>query len=233
MHMTRENKIAVIPARGGSKRLPGKNLMNFLGRPIIHYTIEAALKSDLFDTVVVSTEDEDIRRIVEGTGCEIHNRDPRLATDTARAVHVIKDIIDSYARKGGLFDCLCCLYPTAPLRDAEDIQSAYDLMRSSRADYCMAVTEYPYSPFFAFNLHENGRIERRWPEFFRLPPWEKPKVVVDNGSMYWARVERFLESGELEGDNTVAYRMPRWKSVDIDTAEDFEWAEFVARRKGS
>lgn len=134
--------IAIICARGGSKRLPGKNIKSFLGRPIIHYTIEAAQQSGLFDVAVVSTEDPKIKEAVEGTGCDIHDRSPELAEDTARVVDVLKEVLDYYKERGREFDYLCCLYPTAPLRNAEDIRNAYELMISRNADYCAAVTEY-------------------------------------------------------------------------------------------
>lgn len=222
--------IAVIPARGGSKRLPRKNILPFLGRPIIEHTIKAAQECALFQIVTVSTEDPEIRSIAHRYGCDIHERSPELASDTARVVHVLRDLLDCYAEKGRRFEYLCCLYPTAPLRDAEDIRRAHKLLITRDADYCLAVTEYELSPFFAFTMNEKGELERRWPELAALPPWEKPKVVVDNGSMYWARVTAFLENGELEGGKAVGYMMPRWKSVDIDTREDFEMAEFFARK---
>ena len=220
--------IAIIPARGGSKRLPRKNVLPFLGKPIISYTVEAAGKSGLFDVIVVSTEDSEIAEAVRGSECEIHTRSPELATDTARVVHVIREVLDTFARKEQRFDFLCCLYPTAPLRDEEDIQRSYDLLLSRDADYCLAVTEYEVSPFFAFDLNERSEVRRRWPELALLPPWQKPRVVADNGSLYWASVLRFMELGELEGPNAVGYLMPRHKSIDIDTQEDFDMAEFFA-----
>lgn len=224
-----KRSIAIIPARGGSKRLPRKNIRSFLGRPIIHYTIEAAQQSGLFDKVVVSTEDAEIKNCVDGMGCDIHHRSPELATDTATVIDVLKAVLNHYGKIDREFDYLCCLYPTAPLRDAHDIQNAYHLMLSKQADYCQAVTDYYYSPFFAFNLKEDGRIEKRWPELAKLPSLEKPKVVVDNGSMYWAKVTSFLQEGELESNNTVGYIMPVQKSVDIDTEDDFRLAEHYAK----
>jgi pseudaminic acid cytidylyltransferase len=224
--------MAIIPARGGSKRLPRKNILPFLGRPIISYTLEAARKSGLFDVIVVSTEDSEIAATVEGSGCDLHERPPELASDTARLVLVIREVLDNYDKRGQEFDFLCCLYPTAPLRDKEDIQRSYDLLLSRGADYCLAVTEYELSPFFAFDINEHHEMRRRWPELALLPSWQKPRVVVDNGSLYWARVSRFKELGELEGPNTVGYLMPRHKSIDIDTQEDFDMAEFFARKYG-
>ncbi len=222
--------IAIIPARGGSKRLPRKNIKEFLGKPIIFYTIEAARNSGLFEKVVVSTEDAEIKRRVEGSGCEIHQRGLHLATDTARVVDVIKDVLEDYRRRAGLaFEYLCCLYPTTPLRDAADIQNSYRLLLENCAEFCLAVSDYDYSPFFAFDIEANGRIQRRWPDLAKLPAWQKPRVVADNGAIYWARVPSFLEKGELEGENAVGYLMPKRRAIDIDTEEDFALAEQIAK----
>lgn len=225
-----DGNIAIIPARGGSKRLSRKNILEFLGQPIIHYTIEAAQKSGLFQMIVVSTEDDEIAKCVAPTGCIIHWRSSHLATDKARVVHVLRDLLLEYQKKSGLqFEYLCCLYPTAPLRDETDICKSYELLITSRADFCLAVSQYDYSPFFAFNIDDALRIQRRWPEIFKLPSWEKPRVVVDNGSIYWAQVSAFLSIGELEGENSVGYLMPRRKGIDIDTEEDFQLAEYFAK----
>lgn len=219
--------IAIIPARGGSKRLPRKNILSFLGRPIITYTIEAALKSCLYETVVVSTEDSEIVNSIAGLGCEIHHRSPELAMDTVRVVDVINEVLNHYGKQGKEFDYICCLYATSPLRNASDIQKSYQLLINADADYCIACAEYSISPFFAFNVN-NSKIERRWPELAKLPHWQKPKVVTDNGSIYWAKTQAFLKSGELEGVNTVGYTMNQARSIDIDTEDDFKLAEYYA-----
>lgn len=221
--------IAVIPARGSSKRLPYKNIIDFMGTPIIHYTIKAALQSSLFDVTVVSTEDDKVKSVVDGMGCEIHHRSPALATDTSRVVEVLKDVLCHYNKDDKKYDYLCCLYPTAPLLKVEDIRKSYRLMISKNADYCQAVTEYRISPFFAFNLKEDNSIERRWPNLAKLSPRKKPRVVVDNGSMYWAKVTAFIEKGELHGENTMGYLMPSQRSIDIDTEDDLILAEFHAK----
>ncbi len=221
--------IAIIPAKGSSKRLPKKNILPFLGRPTIYYTIDAAMESGLFDEVVVSSEDEEVIACISNLGCNIHRRAANLASDTARVVDVIRDVLDWCARKNKHFDCLCCLYPTAPLRDAGDIKESYKLLVSRKADYAIGVTEYEHSPFFAFNINHNSMIERRWPDQAALPHWEKPPVVVDNGSLYWMKVDIFLKTGTMTGHNTVGYKMPREKSVDIDTEEDFALAEYFAK----
>ncbi len=222
--------LAVIPARGGSKRLPRKNTIDFLGRPIIHYSIAAAFASGVFDRVVVSTEDAAIRQCVAATGCEIHQRPADLATDTATVDAVVMAVLDWYEAQGRHFDYVCCLYATAPLRDADDIAASFEQLRTSGADFCMGVTDFPTSPFFALDLGENGRIRRRWPELACLPPDQRPRVVVDNGSLYWGRIEAFRRAGSLEGEHTVGYWMPRHRSIDIDTEEDLRLARFYAEK---
>ena len=177
--------------------------------------------------MIVSTDDDEIAGCVEPTGCDVQRRPQRLGDDDVRVVDVLKNLLGSMPEK---FDYLCCLYPTAPLRTAEDIRAAYDLMIARSVDFCCAVTEFDESPFFAFDVDDNSRIRRRWPDLVVLPPSEKPQVVVDNGSLYWARTEAFLELGELESDSMAGYLMPRRRSVDIDTEFDFRLAEFMARQ---
>lgn len=193
--------IAIIQARGGSKRLPRKNVLPFRGRPIVAYTVEAAGRSGLFEVVVVSTEDEEIQAAVQGLECEIHRRPPKLASDTARVVDVLREVLDEQGRGGREFDFLCCLYPTAPMRDAQDIKTAYTVLVEQQMDYCIGVVVH----------REGGK-----------------RIVVDNGSMYWVRVGAFLAAGELVGPKAAGYVMPRWRSVDIDEREDLNLAEFFA-----
>lgn len=199
--------------------------MAFNGKPLIHYTIEAAVGSGLFETVLVTTDDPEIKSCCEDTGCKIIQRSPELATDNARVVEVLNDLLtkDEYQ---GRFDYFCCLYATSPLRTSEDINGSFDLMIRESADFCQSVTDFETSPFFAYDMDGNSQIQRRWPDIAILPPWRKPHVVVDNGSIYWARVKAFFETGELDGPKTVGYSMPRKRSVDIDTMTDFNLALF-------
>ncbi len=230
--MSDHKNIAVIPARGGSKRLPRKNVLSFLGKPMIQYSVEAASESGLFRRIIVSTDDPEIMDLASGMTCDVFERKKSLATDTARVVDVLDDLVRDLSTQGMHYDNLCCLYATSPLRTREDIVGSYNLMIENDADFCQSVTDFDASPFFAFNIDADGFMERRWPELAALPPWEKPDVVVDNGSIYWAREAAFLETGELQGDNTVGFRMPRWRSVDIDTETDLKLAEFFAGEMG-
>lgn len=227
--LDKHGKIAVIPARGGSKRLKKKNIRPFMGKPMILYSVEAALETGLFDRVVVSTEDREIADCVSQSRCDIHHRNDTLATDSARVTDVLMKVLEDYSEQGLTFRHLCCLYATAPLRTSQDITESFGLMQEKGADFCQSVTDFETSPFFAFDMDKGKRIKRRWPEFAVLPPAEKPLVVVDNGSIYWAKVDAFKKNGELDGDNTVGHWMERWRSVDIDTLTDFRLAEFYFR----
>ena len=222
--------IAVIPARGGSKRLPGKNILPFMGKPMILYSIEAAHQSSLFEKIIVSTDDGKIIDCVKQS-CEVVKREKKLASDTARVVDVLADVLGFLKKNGEDFDNICCLYATSPLRTQNDIIESFNMMQESDADFCQSVSEYETSPFFAFDVDEKGFIQRRWEKIAALPPWKKPKVVVDNGSIYWAKVKVFLKTGELEGKRTIGYKMDRNRSVDIDTMTDFRLAQFFAQKE--
>lgn len=222
-------KIAVIPARGGSKRLKKKNILAFNGKPMICHSVDAAKECGLFDKIVVSTDDPKIMDAVSDSGCNVDARKKDLAADTARVVDVISDLIQRLENRDESFDYICCLYATSPLRRKSDITGSFDLMMTSKADYCISVTDFEVSPFFAFDINDDSFIQRRWPDEALMPPWKKPPVVVDNGSIYWAKTEKFLETGELTGENCVGYKMPRRQSVDIDTMTDFKLAQFYAK----
>jgi len=221
--------IAIIPARGGSKRLPRKNVAPLLGRPLIAYTIDAARRSGCFEHVVVSTEDDEIARVAEAAGATIFRRDPSLATDTATMAEVCAAVLREAERRfGALPEAFCCLLATSALRTAEDIVACRALL-SSDCDFVMAVTEFAKTPLQALEATGDSYLRLRWPELANLRPDERPRLLVDNGSTYWCRTEPFLAAGDFYGPTLRGFAMPRERSVDIDTAEDFALLEFYAR----
>jgi pseudaminic acid cytidylyltransferase len=222
------NQLAVIPARGGSKRLPRKNIINFYGKPMITYTIKAALECNLFDRVIVSTEDREIGEISKEFGAEVIIRPMELASDTARVVDVCLHALDSEIGHGRSYDILCCLYATAPLRDSADIKNTVELVRNGESDFAMAVTGYHYPPHQAMVEKESGYLEPMWPNLVHKNHSDLPKMLVDNGSTYVTRVSEFLKLKTFYGPNLKAYFMPRSHSVDIDVPDDLEFAEFYA-----
>ncbi|WP_333524754.1 pseudaminic acid cytidylyltransferase [Desulfocurvibacter africanus] len=226
-------RVAIIPARGGSKRLPRKNIVNFHGKPIIAYTIEAGLSSGLFEQVIVSTEDEEIAQVAAVYGAEVAMRPHHLATDTVGTVDVCLDLLGSLETRGLKYDVLCCLYATAPLRTADDIAGTVRLLDSGEVDFAFAVTDYPVSPYQALIAGKSGYLDPAWPLIVHLKSQELPTPLVGNGSTYAARVNAFRRERSFYGPHLKGYMMPRMRSVDIDTAEDLTMALWLAKWPGT
>lgn len=216
--------LAVIPARGGSRRLPRKNVAEFCGRPIIAWTVEAALAADRFERVVVSTEDDEIAREARAAGAEISDRSPALASDTARVVDVCLDLLAQEERADRSYDALCCLYPTAPLRRAEDIAGVLDLLEPGVCDFAMATTRYAHPPHQALVTGADGALRPLWPELVERRQAELGDLCVDNGSTYAVAVAAFRAHRTFYGPGLRGWRMPFARSIDIDEHEDLELA---------
>lgn len=223
-------RVAIIPARGGSKRLPRKNVIDFNGKPIIAYTIAAALQTSLFERVLVSTEDAEIAKIAETYGAEVIHRPSELATDTVGVVDVCLHGLEFLSRRGEFYDILCCLYATAPLRNALDIRNTVDLVQSRECDFAMAVTDYHYHAHQAMTINDRGLMEAMWPHLVNKRTQEVPEMVVDNGSTYAVWIPEFLKVKTFRGQKLKGYHMPHSRSVDINVAEDLELAEYFGRR---
>ncbi|HDH08782.1 MAG TPA: pseudaminic acid cytidylyltransferase [Gammaproteobacteria bacterium] len=220
--------IALIPARGGSKRLPRKNIIDFLGKPIISYTIEAALQSNCFDRVVVSTDDMEIASVAEQYGAEVDIRNDSLATDTSTVVDVCIDYLGKEAEKGNQYDILCVLYATAPLRTAEDIRQLISLIEPVECEFSIAVTDYDVPPHQALKLVGDLNLVPMWPELINARSESIGELRVDNGSTYAVTVPAFLKARSFYGPTLRGYYMPHSRSVDIDTPNDYELARHYA-----
>lgn len=225
------NAVALIPARGGSKRLPRKNVIDFLGRPIIAYTIEAAQESGCFERVVVSTEDEEIAAVARQAGAMVDRRPKHLATDAAIVVDVCLDFLDRERQSKRDWPALCCLYATAPLRNAADIRATMRLLEPGQCDFAMAVTVFDLQPHIALKSAPDGTLTPMWPELLTLRASDLPALRVGNGSTYGVNVEAFRRARSFYGPRMRGYEMPRGRSVDIDTAYDLELALWAARRQ--
>lgn len=225
-------RVAVIPARGGSKRLPRKNVLPFWGRPMLAWTVDAALDTGLFQRVVVSTEDAEIAETARIAGAEVAARDPELAGDGARVTEVCLDFLCREEEAGCSYDVLCVLYATTPLRTAEDIRGVVDLVEPGQWDFALAVTHYDLPPHQALRRGPAGGLEPMWPEMVTARAEEVGELLVDNGSTYAASVTAFRENGEFYGPGLRGHVMPRSRSVDLDDAEDWELLEFYAARRG-
>jgi len=212
--------LALIAARGGSKGLPRKNVLMAGGRPLIAWTIGAALESAAVDKVVLSSDDDEIMEAANAWGCAVPFRRPDgLATDTASSMDVVLHALDQLPG----FEYIVLLQPTSPLRTAADIDAAFALLKSSGAPSCVSVTEADQSPYWMFNLTEDGKLLNLLPQRSDLTRRQDlPPVYVLNGALYIARVDWLRKSNSFTADGCVAYLMSKQNSIDIDTAEDFE-----------
>lgn len=221
--------VAIIPARGGSKRLPRKNIVDFLGRPIIAFTIDAAVQSRCFDRVVVSTEDDEIAKICSRFDVLIDRRSPQLATDTVTLVEVCMDFLDREQKAGRNWDVLACLYATAPLRNADDVRGTVALIEPGRCGFAMAVTTYGHYPHQALKFADDARLTPMWPDLVERRVAELPRLRAGNGSTYVVDVEEFRRHRSFYGPNLKGFEMPASRSVDIDTKEDLRLARSLAQ----
>lgn len=221
--------VALIPARGGSKRLPRKNVIEFLGRPIIGYTIDAALESECFARVVVSTEDDEITRIAERCGAEVDRRPPHLADDHIGLVQVCLDFLDREAAAGRDWCILACLYATAALRNAQDIRATMALVNSGRCRFAMAVTPYVQYPHQALKLGADGDLTPMWPDLVAKRSSDLPALRAGNGTTYVVDVAEFRRHQTFYGPGLYGYEMPVERSVDIDTQADLNYAIWLAQ----
>ncbi len=218
--VTVKGVLALITARGGSKGLPRKNLLFAGGKPLIAWTIEAALQSDVIDHVVLSSDDEEIMETANAWGCEVpFRRSIELASDTATSMDVVLNALEQL--RG--YEYVVLLQPTSPLRTSADIDAAFALLQSTGAPSCVSVCEVEQSPHWMFRLMKGGKLERLLPEDSGATRRQDlPPVYILNGAIYIARVDWLLKSKDFLGEGCIAYRMPKERSVDIDNAEDLE-----------
>jgi CMP-N-acetylneuraminic acid synthetase len=224
--------VAIIPARGGSKRLPRKNVVDFLGRPILAYTVDAAVESGCFDRIVVSTEDDDIARTAEGCGCAVDRRAPALASDDIGLVDVCLDFLDREAAAGRNWTTLACLYATAPLRHAQDIRDTLAKLEPGRCAFSMAVTQYDHYPHQALKFGVDAGLDPMWPDLVAKRGSDLPPLRVGNGSTYAVEVAMFRKYRTFYGPTLRGHDIPRERSIDIDTKEDLAFAMWTAQRLG-
>lgn len=221
-------KLAVIPARGGSKRIPRKNIRPFCGKPIIAYSIEAALESELFDEVIVSTDDEEIAKVAEQYGADIpFLRSAKLSDDFAGTMPVVQDAIQRAEKfYGADVQYVCCIYATAPLIQLQSLQEGYAILKNNPTlDFALAATEFSYPIFRSFTLTAEGTCRMFWPEKFNARSQDLPKAYHDAGQFYWGSREAFLGNRFLFGEKSHPIILPNYLVQDIDTLDDWLRAE--------
>jgi len=218
--------IAIIPARGGSKRIPRKNIKDFLGKPIIAYSIEAALQSKLFSEVMVSTDDEEIKGVAEKYGANVpFMRSKKNSDDFATTVDVLVEVINDYQEKlNKIFDNVCCIYPTAPFVTPEKLIDAYKIFTEKAAYSLIPVVKFSYPPQRAFII-KNGFLKYREPQYINSRSQDLEPIYHDAGQFYWIKNLFFLMNRSLISSQTLPFIVSEREVEDIDDEEDWSLAK--------
>lgn len=227
-------RIAVIPARGGSKRIPGKNIRSFAGKPIIAYSIEAAIQSGVVDRVIVSTDDEAIARAAGEYGAQTpFNRPANLSDDITPTVPVIKHAIEWVQQNWGAVSAVCCIYATAPFVRPEDIRAAYETLANDKVTgYVFSATSFGFPIQRAFRITKSGHCEMFHPENYNARSQDLEHAYQDAGQFYWGPAEAYLAGKFFFATDSKPFILPRHRVQDIDTLEDWTRAEVMHRVLG-
>lgn len=224
-----EKRIAIITARGGSKRIPRKNIKKFCGKPILGYSIQAALEAAIFDTVMVSTDDEEIAAIARGCGAEVpFFRSEATANDFATTNDVLLEVLAEYEKRGERFDTAVCIYPTAPFVTADKIRNAVEELEGSDADTLIPVVAFSYPPQRAMIMKE-GRLVFEYPEYLDSRSQDLTPHYHDVGQFYVFKTEAFRQNRKLMVGNILPLVMSELEIQDIDSETDWELAEMKYR----
>jgi pseudaminic acid cytidylyltransferase len=219
--------IAIIPARGGSKRIPRKNIKSFAGRPMIAHAIMAAKRSGLFEHVVASTDDDEIAQIAREWGAETpFLRPPQLADDHTPTGPVIAHAINACESLGWSIDLVCCIYPGVPFIQIEELGGALDLLKATGAEYCFPVTEFPSAIQRALKRDETGRMSPFYPQYELTRTQDLERAYQDAGQFYWGTRQAWLTNHRIHSHG-AGLPIPNWRVVDIDTTDDWARAETI------
>lgn len=221
-------KLAVIPARGGSKRIPRKNIKLFCGKPIIAWSIEAALQSGCFDHVVVSTDDAEIAEVARQCGAQVpFMRPDELSDDRTGTIPVVRHAIGFFSEHEQELDQVCCIYATAPFVRATDLQHGFNTLINAGSDYAFSVTSYPFPIQRAIRITKQGRVEMFNPEYFNTRSQDLEEAFHDAGQFYWGQANAWLAGDPIFGPTSSVVKLPRFRVQDIDTPEDWLMAEYL------
>jgi pseudaminic acid cytidylyltransferase len=221
-------KLAVIPARGGSKRIPRKNIKLFCGKPMIAWSIEAALQSNCFDQVIVSTDDAEIAEVAKAHGAEVpFMRPAELSDDRTGTTPVIRHAIEWHQALGHTPTQVCCIYATAPFVNAEDLRRGKVTLIETSSDYAFSVTSYAFPIQRAVRITAANRVEMFNPEHFNTRSQDLEEAFHDAGQFYWGTAAAWLQERQIFGLNSVPVMLPRHRVQDIDTPEDWARAEWL------
>ncbi|HEX4500176.1 MAG TPA: pseudaminic acid cytidylyltransferase [Scandinavium sp.] len=223
-------KVAIIPARGGSKRIPRKNIKNFCGKPMIAWSIDAARKSGVFDRIIVSTDDEEIAAVARDNGAEVpFMRPEELSNDFAGTIPVIRHATEWLMENGCAVDFVCCIYATAPFIRPVDIAGGLLTLQEQGGDYAFTVARYPYPIQRALKVSEEQRISMFSPDMFHVRSQDLEESWHDAGQFYWGTSEAWRIEKPIFSAESYSIELPRERVQDIDTPEDWRVAEWLFR----
>jgi len=218
--------IAIIPARGGSKRVPRKNIRSFDGIPMIAWSIQASISSGCFEKVIVSTDDNEIAEIARSYGAETPFKRPEnLSDDFSTTSQVIKHAIDFEQSEGRDYDFVCCIYPTAPFLKKTNLQKGFELIQSELYDYVFSATSFAFPIHRSFTYDHNDGLQMLFPEHSKTRSQDLNEVYHDAGQFYYGSTLAWLNDLKIFSNNSYPFILPRTEVIDIDTEEDFKEAE--------
>lgn len=221
--------IAIITARGGSKRIPHKNIKEFCGKPILEYSIEAARKSGIFDTVMVSTDDDKIAEISKNAGADIpFMRSAETSNDYATTADVLIEVLEKYKGRGIRYENVCCIYPTAPFVTGDKLRYAMDILVKEKKDSVIPVVPFSFPPLRGMVIND-GMLEYKWKEYALARSQDLEEIYHDCGQFYLFRVESFEKEKKLVMNNTAGMIVSELEVQDIDNETDWELAEMKYR----
>jgi len=225
--------IAIIPARGGSKRLKRKNILPVQDSPMLSYPVRNAVKSGMFDQVIVSSEDEEIGRIAQKAGARYLKRPVELAQDQSTVVEVCVHVLNELEKEGKMADYFCCIYATAIFLTRQDLINSFNLLTKSleidAVNVVMGVSRFNLQPVQALEKNKNGMLNPKWPEYKGVQSQLQPDLVASNGTLYWAGTKRFLQKKTFYDDKLMGYEIPWVRALDIDTKENYEIVKLLAQ----
>ena len=224
--MKEQRHLCIIPARGGSKRIPRKNIRPFHGRPILEWSVSAALQTGIFDRVMVSTDDEEIAEIARRAGANVPlMRSAEASDDHATTPDVLIEVLNRYGEDGDFFDLGCCLYPTAPFVTPEDLVQGRDLLITAGFNAVMPIAAFSYPIWRSLKRDSSGRVTMNFQEHLSTRSQDLPPAYHDAGQWYWFRTADFLRDQVLLGPNTGSILLPETRVQDIDNEDDWRLAE--------
>ena len=224
-------RLAVIPARGGSKRIPRKNIKDFCGRPMIAWSIVVAQASGLFDQIIVSTDDAEIAEVAKQWGAEVPFMRPAvLSGDNAGTTEVIAHATQWALDQGFDVDAVCCIYATAPFIQVDDLKRGWDAINAGDWAYAFTVTDFASPIFRSLKQTAEGGIEMFFPEHYSLRSQDLPIALHDAGQFYWGRPDAWLEGKRIFDPHSIPVIIPRWRVQDIDNQDDWMRAELISNQ---